>query len=72
MQGAIAVFLAAGYETTATTLSYVSYYLALNPDIQNRLREEIEEYFPTKVRHLNIYWILFVMPMVNPADTIEL
>ncbi len=49
MQGAIAIFLAAGYETTATTLSYVSYHLALNPDIQQKLREEIDEYFPTKV-----------------------
>ena len=49
MQGAITVFLAAGYETTATTLSYVSYHLALNPDIQQKLREEIDEYFPTKV-----------------------
>ena len=36
------VFFIAGYETTATTLSYVSYELALNQDIQDRLYEEIK------------------------------
>ena len=36
------VFFVAGYETTATTLSYISYELALNQDIQDRLYEEIK------------------------------
>ena len=49
MQGQIFVFLAAGYETTATTLAYLSYYLALNPDIQSKLQDEIDEYFPNLV-----------------------
>jgi len=34
-------FLIAGYETSATTLSYALYELALNPEIQYRLRAEI-------------------------------
>jgi hypothetical protein len=36
-------FLAAGFETSGTTLSYALYELALHPDVQNRLREEIKQ-----------------------------
>ena len=39
------VFLLAGYETTATTLSFVSYLLALNPDVQDKLIDEIDQAF---------------------------
>ncbi len=35
------VFFAGGFETVASTLSYCLYELALNPDVQNKLREEI-------------------------------
>ena len=34
--------LVAGYDTTSTTLAYCCYQLAKNPDIQDRLRNEIE------------------------------
>lgn len=34
-------FLMAGYETTATTLTYATYELALNPDVQDKLCEEV-------------------------------
>ncbi|CAG2111904.1 unnamed protein product, partial [Medioppia subpectinata] len=36
------IFFIAGYETTATTLTFCSYELALNPHIQQRLYEEVE------------------------------
>jgi cytochrome P450 family 6 len=36
-------FLGAGYETSGTTLSFALYELALHPEIQHRLREEILE-----------------------------
>ena len=39
------LFLIAGYETTATTLSFCSYELALHPEIQERLYEEIKTVF---------------------------
>ena len=39
------VFLIAGFETTANSISYSSYYLALNPDIQKKLQSEIDNYF---------------------------
>ncbi len=36
------IFFLAGFETTATTLSYCLYELALNQEIQDKLREEIK------------------------------
>lgn len=41
-------FLFAGNETTASTLSFVSYLLALHPDIQEKLQSEIDAYFNDK------------------------
>jgi cytochrome P450 family 6 len=35
------VFLAAGFETSGTTMSFALYELAIHPDIQHRLRAEV-------------------------------
>jgi cytochrome P450 family 3 subfamily A len=37
------VFLAAGYETTATTLEFISYNLATNQDVQDILIDEVDQ-----------------------------
>jgi len=37
------MFLLAGYETTSTTLTTCAYELALHPEIQQRLYEEITD-----------------------------
>ncbi|XP_064615692.1 cytochrome P450 3A24-like [Liolophura sinensis] len=37
------IFMLAGYETTATTLSFMSYLLANHPDIQKKLCKEIDD-----------------------------
>ncbi|CAG2181356.1 unnamed protein product, partial [Oppiella nova] len=42
------LFFVAGYETTATTLSFCSYELALNPELQDRLYEETKGVFNEK------------------------
>jgi len=36
------MFFAAGFEPSATTMSFCLYELAVNPDIQDRLRNEID------------------------------
>ncbi|GFS49408.1 cytochrome P450 3A8 [Nephila pilipes] len=41
--GQCVIFFLAGYDTTASTLSFASYLLALNPGIQNTLYEELRE-----------------------------
>ncbi|CAD5235128.1 unnamed protein product [Bursaphelenchus xylophilus] len=37
------VFLLAGYDTTANVLTFTSYFLAKHPEVQEKLRAEIEE-----------------------------
>ena len=38
-------FILAGYETTSNTLAFATYQLAANPEAQERLANEIHDYF---------------------------
>ena len=38
-------FLLAGYETTSNVLAFTSYLLAMNPDKQDKLIQEINDYY---------------------------
>ncbi|KAM8953030.1 cytochrome P450 3A9-like [Pelodytes ibericus] len=42
------IFLFAGYETTSLSLSYLFYNLAVHPDVQNKLQQEIDSFLPDK------------------------
>ena len=46
MESQSMIFLLAGFETTSTSLAFLSYQLALNPDVQEKLRNEVDQHFP--------------------------
>ncbi|CAG8547013.1 4874_t:CDS:2, partial [Cetraspora pellucida] len=58
--GQVMTFLSAGHETTSTALAWALYFLARNPEIQDRLRKEVldvftdRDHFPTfdEIEHL--------------------
>ncbi len=49
MQAQIFAFLVAGYDTTATIINMMCYYLALHSSIQANLQREIDQHFPDLV-----------------------
>jgi cytochrome P450 len=44
------VVFAAGYETTALLLTYLSYILATHPEVQDKLLKEVDQHFPSVSR----------------------
>ncbi|XP_076416767.1 cytochrome P450 3A4-like isoform X2 [Peromyscus maniculatus bairdii] len=43
-------FFFAGYETTSTTLTFITYLLATHPNVQEKLQHEIDAVLPNKVQ----------------------
>ncbi|KAL3863942.1 hypothetical protein ACJMK2_005663 [Sinanodonta woodiana] len=61
------LFLLSGYETTSTAMAYLMYEMAANPDMQQKLQEEIDQHFQTdmlepgydtvmKMEYLDMVW----------------
>ncbi|KAM7419596.1 hypothetical protein PAMA_016616 [Pampus argenteus] len=44
----LTIFISAGHDTSATTLAFLAYDLARNPEVMRRLQEEIDATFPDK------------------------
>lgn len=54
------IFLLAGYETSSNTLAFSCYLLALHPECQKKLQEEVDEFFSRHVsQDLNIWKTTF-------------
>ena len=71
------LFLLAGYETTASAVSFVTYCLALNPDCQERLHNEVVKVTGDKVKYFtdsrNIqvtYFIKIIIVVITSFATI--
>ena len=58
-------FMMAGYETTANSLSYVSYLLALNPRVQEKLQEEIDKFYRENKVHGVFFAAHFILQSAN-------
>ena len=43
-------FFLAGFETTGTTLGFALYYLAMNPEVQEKAQAEVDQVLGNKVR----------------------
>lgn len=70
------VFLLGGFETTANSLAYCAYLLATNPDVQDKVYQELVDHFVVRIGFLSIRstWIsevalfcLYVAPIMNFA-----
>lgn len=79
------IFFLGGFETVATALCFTIYELALNEDIQERLREEIDEAWVendgkvtfeliSKMRYLDMVvsgTVYFLFPLIVTAGSLQ-
>jgi len=63
----ILIFFIAGHETTATTLQFVVYHLATHPEIQERLREEVNQVFPNAINPDGLKDLHLALNIINES-----
>lgn len=54
IQRNLVVFMLAGYETSSNALNYAFYILATQPEEQEKLKQEIDEYFPPELENSEV------------------
>ena len=62
-------FFTAGFETTATTFTYLLYFLATNQDVQEKLHQEVTGILGDKVRFM---YTSIQMRSINVSKAITL
>jgi cytochrome P450 family 6 len=65
------VFFAAGFETSSTTMTFCLHQLALNPDIQEQLRAEIDSVLQKNegnITYESIFEMEYLDKVVNGKD----
>lgn len=60
------LFLAAGFETTATSLEFIAYNLAMHPSVQEKLIDEVDQVLENNVKKNSTFsasksWIIIKM-----------
>lgn len=70
--GQVFIFLLAGYETSSSTLAFVCYLLAINPESQQRVQEEMDGFFSWHVSggHLLASGSLLNCPPGGPPQSL--
>lgn len=62
------LFFVAGFETSSTTMTFALYELSLNPEIQQRAREEIKEALEktdNKITYDLVHGLKYLAQVVN-------
>lgn len=64
----IFLLFAAGYETSASTITFLMYELAKNAEIQQKLHDEIDEFIGEKNNHEITYDLLRKLPYLDACS----
>lgn len=59
------VFLFAGHETTSTVLSFACYHLAVSPEIQEKLQQEIDSAWSDECNQMLSYETIHQLPYLD-------
>ncbi|XP_040829774.1 cytochrome P450 3A6-like isoform X3 [Ochotona curzoniae] len=63
------IFIHGGFETTSSTLSFIMYFLATHPDVQQKLQQEVDAVLPNKapVTYDTLMQMEYLEMVVNEA-----